>query len=134
MNNGQSNQPLSLSRTSFILLVTMLFYLLFAGFLIGVDLFHYNDPESAISVLIIYGLMGGLTSLFIAGKKYSLIGLIVITAILLVAQVGYMVVYATAPVTDPSAHDPFANLLVTVLNSLFPLLTLILGLQIRREN
>ena len=133
MNEGQPNQPLQLSRTSIFLLITMLFYLLFAGFIVAVDLYYYNDPDSAVSVLMIYGLMGILTSLYIAGKRYGLTGLIIISAVLLVSQVGYIIAYVTAPVIDPNAHSPFANLFVTVLNSLFPLLTLMLCLQIRRE-
>ena len=110
MNEGQPNQPLQLSRTSIFLLVTMLFYLLFAGFIVAVDLYYYNDPDSAVSVLMIYGLMGILTSIYIAGKRYGLIGLIIISAVLLVSQVGYIIAYVTAPVIDPSAHSPFANL------------------------
>ena len=58
------------------LVVLLLFRLLFAGYLIGLDQFHFNDIESALTVLLIYGLIGIFAALFLLGKRYGLTGII----------------------------------------------------------
>ena len=68
------------------LVVTLLFRLLFGGYLIGMDQYNYNDVESALTVLLIYGLIGIFATLFISGKKYGLIGIIGLDVIFIILQ------------------------------------------------
>jgi hypothetical protein len=55
------------------LVVTLLFRLLFGGYLIGMDQYRFNDVESALTVLLIYGLIGFFATLFILGTRYGLL-------------------------------------------------------------
>jgi hypothetical protein len=116
------------------LVVTQLFRLLFGGYLIGFDLYYYNDLESALSVLLIYILIGVLTALFLIGKKKAgLIGLIVLSIVLLVMETLYVIVYFSTPSPDPSWHDPLASWWASVSNYLFPLITLVLTIKVYKE-
>ena len=45
------------------LVVTLLFRLLFGGYVVGMDQYHFNDLESAWTVLVIYALIGPLGEL-----------------------------------------------------------------------
>ena len=47
------------------LVVTLFFRLLFGGYLAGMDQYSFNDVESALSVLLIYGLIGIFATLFL---------------------------------------------------------------------
>jgi hypothetical protein len=51
------------------LVVTLLFRLLFGGYVVGMDQYRFNDLESAWTVLLIYALIGVFTILFLFGKK-----------------------------------------------------------------
>ena len=116
------------------LVVTQLFRLLFGGYLIGFDLYHYDDLESALSVLLIYVVIGVLTALFLIGKKKAgLIGLIALSFILLILETLYVIVFFSTPSPPPSWHDPLANPWASLFNYLFPLLTLFLAIKVYRE-
>jgi hypothetical protein len=123
-----------LTASGIALVVTQLFRLLFGGYLIGFDLYHYDDLESALTVLLIYVVIGGLTALFLIGKKkVSLVGLVVLSVFLIVMESIYIGVYFSALIPDPSWHDPLANPLSSLFNYLFPLLTLFLAIKVYRE-
>ncbi|MFW9810076.1 MAG: hypothetical protein ACFFE6_11930 [Candidatus Thorarchaeota archaeon] len=112
-----------------------LFRLLFGGYLIGLDQFHYTDLESAYSVLFIYVLIGIFTTLYLLGRRKSgLLGLIALSVILLIMQSLYIFIYFSAPTPDPSWHNPLLQLWATVANFLFPLLTLVLAVAIYKES
>ena len=115
------------------LVVTIFFYLLFAGFLVGTDLYYYDDPGSALSVLLIYGFLATFTGLYLLGNRYGLLGVIALCAFLLILQVIYIVAFIAQPVPDPTLHSPFANIWVTALNSLFPAITLLFSVKTYKE-
>ena len=132
LENKKVRVVLTMSGIAFVAI--QLFRLLFGGYLIALDQFHYNDLESAISVFVIYSLVGILTTMFLLGKKkIGLYGLIVVSILLLVMQVVYIGVYISQPIPDPSWHSPFAALWLTVSNFLFPLLTLLIAIPLYRE-
>ena len=134
MNETNINQIGVLSTSAIILVIIQLFRLLFGGYLIGFDLYYYNDPESALSVFIIYAIIGLLTALLLLGKRRpGLIGLIVISAVLLLMESVYMIVYFSQATPDPSLHDPAANVLATVSNYLFPILSLVFAFKVYKE-
>ena len=60
-----------LTKSGKALVVTLLFRLLFGGYLIGMDQYRFNDVESALTVLLIYGLIGLFATLFILGSRYG---------------------------------------------------------------
>ena len=125
-----SREIIQLSRIDIALVVTQLFRLLFGGYLIAFDQFYYNDLESASTVLGIYLIIGVLTSMFLIGKrKWSLIGLIILSLILMIMESIYLGVYISATVPDPTWHDPFLNLWSLPLHYLFPLFTIVFGFK-----
>jgi hypothetical protein len=99
----------------------------------GLDQFYYNDAESALTVLAIYSIVGILTVLFLLNKRSGLLGLVVLSAVLLVAQVLYTAAYFSQPVPDPSWHNPTANWFSLVSIFLFPILTILFGIAVYRE-
>ena len=126
-------QTEGLSRYGIALVVTQLFRLLFGGYLIGLDQFHYTDLESAYSVLFIYVLIGIFTTLYLLGKRKSgLLGLIALSVILIVMQSLYIIIYFSTPTPDPSWHNPLFQWWATVSNFLFPLLTLGFAIKVYR--
>ncbi len=52
---------MALTKNGKALAVTMLLQLIFGGYLAGKDLYDYNDPESALTVLVIFLRHGGLS-------------------------------------------------------------------------
>jgi hypothetical protein len=115
------------------LVVTLLFRLLFGGYLIGQDLYNYNDAGSAFTVLLIYGLIGIFATLFIFGKKYGLTGIIGLDVIFIIVQ-SVFIVASLSQTVDAGLHGPIANWWATLLMYLFSLLTLIFAIKIYREN
>jgi len=135
MNSNKVSHFQELSTSAVALVVIQLFRMLFGGYLIGLDQFYYNDFESAVSVLMIYGLIGLLTALFLIGKKkIGLLGLIALSIILLIMQSVYIAVYISQTTPDPSWHSPFAIWWATLSNFFFPLLTLGFAMKVYREN
>ena len=134
---GQANSSLTgtLSTDAVVLVIIQIFRLLFGGYLIGFDLYYYNDPESAWSVFILYAIVGILTTLLLLGrKKPALIGLIVMSVVLLLMESIYMMVYYSQAIPDPSLHDPAANWLATISNYVFPLLSLVFAIRVYKES
>ena len=122
-----------LSRNGIALVVILLFCLLLGGFFVGKDLYDFHDPESAISVLVIYSLIGIFGALFLLGKRYGLVGFIGLSGFLIVAQLMYVIVFIAQTTIDPSWHDPTANWLLTMLDILFSLLVLVFSLKVYKE-
>ena len=113
------------------LVVTMLFQLLFGGYLTAQDYYAYNDTESALTVLGIYGLLGVFTAMFLFGKRLGLAGILWLSTILIIFHTVFIVL-SFGPV-DAGVHDPTANLWATLLRYPFFLLTLISCIRIYRE-
>jgi hypothetical protein len=135
MSVDEIKQTEGLTRSGIALVVTQLFRLLFGGYLVGLDQFHYNDLESAWTVFGIYALIGVLTTLFLIGKKKpGLLGLIALSIILVIMETVYIIIYVSAPTSDPSWHDPFVSWWALVSNYAFPLLTLLLAYRVYRED
>ena len=114
------------------LVVTLLFRLLFGGYLIGMDQYHFNDVESALTVLLIYGLIVIFAALFLLGKRYGLIGIIGLDAIFIMLQSIFIIV-TLAQIADAGLHDPLSNWWATLLMYLFSLLTLTFAIRVYRE-
>ncbi|MDH5390032.1 MAG: hypothetical protein OEX10_02635 [Candidatus Bathyarchaeota archaeon] len=114
------------------LVVTLLFRLLFGGYLVGMDQYHFNDTESALTVLLIYVLLGIFTSLFLLGKRYGLIGIMGLEVIFIILNSVFIIV-ALGQITDAGMHDPLANWWATLLRYLFSIITLILSIRVYRE-
>ncbi len=124
---------ISLSRNGITLVVTLMFSLLLGGYFIGTDIFHYNDPESAMSVLVLYSLLGILGTLFLLGKRYGLVGLMVLSGFLLIAQIAYVGVFLALVPMGPGWHDPSANWFITSLDIIFSLLILVFSFKVYKE-
>ena len=121
-----------LTRSGTALVVTLLFRLLFGGYLIGMDQYRFNDVESALTVLLIYGLIGLLATRFLLGKRDGLLGLIGLDAIFIVLQLVFTLL-TLSQIVDPGLHDPLVNWWATLLMCLFSVLTIIFSLRANRE-
>ena len=121
-----------LTRSGKSLVVTLLFRLLFGGYLIGMDQYRFSAVESALTVLLIYGLIGLFASLFISGTRSGLLGLIGLDAIFIVLQ-SVFTILTLSRVVDPGLHDPLVNWWATLLMILFSLLTITFSLRANRE-
>jgi len=115
------------------LVVTLLFRLLFGGYLAGMDQYSFNDVESALTVLSIYGLIGIFAALFLLGKSYGLKGMIGLDVIFIISQ-SVFTIATLSQVVDPGLHDPFVNWWATLLMYLFSPLTIIFSVRAYREN
>ena len=135
MNEYKRYLTEGLSVYGIALVVIQLFRLLFGGYLIGFDWYFYNDLESAVSVFMIYTLVGILTVLFLIGKKrIGILGLIGLSIVLLIMETLYIIFYISQPVPDPSWHDPFYSWWSLVSNYAFPFLTLVFAIIVYRED
>ena len=114
------------------LVVTLLFRLLFGGYLMGMDQYHFNDVESALTVLLIYGLISIFATLFLLGKRYGLIGIIGLDVIFIILQAVFTIV-TLSQIVDPGLHDPLVNWWATLLMYLFSLLTIIFSIRAYKE-
>ncbi|MFN8488908.1 MAG: hypothetical protein U0350_15080 [Caldilineaceae bacterium] len=115
------------------LVATLLFRLLFGGYLIGMDQYRFHDGESALTVLLIYGLIGLCATLFIVGTRVGLFGLISLDAIFITLQVVFTIL-TVSQIVDPGLHDPRVNWWAALLMVLFSLLTIIFALCANRES
>jgi hypothetical protein len=124
--------PDRLSWSGKALVVTLLFRLLFGGYLIGKDQFYYYDIESALTVLMINVLLGISAALFLYGKRYGLIGLMGLSAFIIISQSAFIIVSLGQP-PDQRVHEPLANWWAILLHYLFSILTLIFSSRVYRE-
>lgn len=133
INPPQKNaRMVGLTGSGKVLVVTLLFRLLFGGYLIGMDQYSYNDVGSALTVLLIYGLIGLFGALFISGVKYGLPGLIGLDTIFLIVQSAFTIL-ALSKRIDPGLHNPQVNWWATLLMFVFSLLTIIFAIRSIRE-
>lgn len=114
------------------LVVTLLFRLLFGGYLAGMDQYGFNDVESALTVLAIYGLIGVFAALSLLGKSYALKGMIGLEVLFIVAQ-SVFTLASFSRVVEPGLHDPSVNWWATLLMYLFSILTIIFSVGAYRE-
>ena len=121
-----------LTNNSEALVVILLFCMLFGGYLVGLDQYGFNDPGSAITVLLIYTLLGIFAALFLCGQKYGLIGIIYLEVIFIILQ-SIFTIAALSQTTDAGLHDPLDNWWATVLMYLFSILIIIFSIRVRRE-
>ena len=82
---------MQLTWSSKALVVTLFFRLLFGGYLIGMDQYLFNDAESALTVLLIYGLIAVFAVLFLFGKRYGVMGIIGLDVVFIILQSVFIV-------------------------------------------
>jgi len=123
---------LKLSGSGKALVATLFFRLLFGGYIAGMDQYHFNDVESALTVLLIYGLIGVFAALFVLGKRIGLVGIMGLDAIFIVLQVVFTIA-TLGQIADVGLHDPLANWWATLLMYLFSMLALIFAIRVYRE-
>ncbi len=126
---------MELTRNGKVVVVTSLFRMIFGGYLIGNDLYRFNDANSALEVLLIYGVIGLFASLFIVSKRhgrFGLLGLIGWDVLFIGAQFVFTFLSITK-LTDPGLHDPLTNWWSLLLMFSFSMLTLIFSLRAYRE-
>jgi hypothetical protein len=124
---------MELTWNSKALVMTLLFRLLFGGYIIGLDQYHFNDVESALTVLLIYGLIAIFAALFLMGIRLGLMGIIGLDIIFIILQSLFIIV-SLGQIAEPGLHDPLANWWTTLLMYLFSLLTLIFAIRVYRES
>lgn len=112
-----------LSGSGKALIVTLLFRLLFGGYVVGMDQYNSNDIESALMVLLIHVLLGISAALFLLGRRYGLIGVMGLSTIIIIGQSIFIIM------SLGQTHAWSA----TFLYYLFNLLTLILSIRVYRE-
>ncbi len=126
---------MELTSNGKVVVVTSLFRMIFGGYLIGNDLYRFNDANSALQVLLIYGVIGLFASLFIVGKRYGrygLLGLIGWDVLFIAAQFVFSFL-SVSKLVDPGLHDPVTNWWSLMLTFSFALVTLIFSLRAYRE-
>jgi len=111
---------------------TLLFRSIFGGYLIGMDQYRFNDAESALTVLLIYGLIDIFATLFLLSKRYGLLGIIGLDVIFIISQ-SVFTIAALSKIADAGLHDPLKNWWATLLMFLFSILTLIFAFKTYRE-
>ena len=67
---------MELTRNGKVVVVTSLFRMIFGGYLIGNDLYRFNDANSALEVLLIYGVIGLFAAFFVVSERYGRFGLL----------------------------------------------------------
>jgi hypothetical protein len=115
------------------LVTTLLFRLLFGGYLVGVDQYHFNDFESAVTVVMIYALLGIFAAMFLFGKKYGLLGIIALETVFVILN-SVFIIAALGQIADVGMHDPLDNGWATILRYIFSALTLVFSIRTYREH
>jgi hypothetical protein len=123
---------LKLTSSGKALVVTMLFQLLFGGYLIAKDFYVYDDIASALTVLVIYVLLGVFTTMFLFGKRLGLAGILWLSTILIMFHTIFVISTSFGPV-DAGLHDPMVNWCSTLARYPFFVLTLIFSIRVYRE-
>lgn len=123
---------MELTKNGKALVITLLFRLLFGGYLVGVDQYHFNDFESAVTVVVIYALLGIFAALFLFGKRPGLVGMIALETVFIILN-SVFIITALGQIADAGMHDPLSNWWATMLRYLFSALTLIFSIRTYRE-
>jgi hypothetical protein len=109
--------------------------MIFGGYLIGNDLHRFNDANSALQVLLIYGMIGLFATLFLISKRHGrlgLLGLIGMDVLFIGAQFVFTFL-SVSKLVDPGLHDPATNWWSLLLTFSFALVTLIFSLKANGE-
>jgi hypothetical protein len=114
------------------LVVTLLFRLLFGGYVVGMDQYHFNDLDSALTVVVIYSLIGIFTAVFLFGKRIGLLGVIGLESVFIVLNSVFLIL-TLGHIADAGMHDPLANWWATLFRYLFSIMTLIFSIRAYRE-
>lgn len=114
------------------LVITLLFRLLFGGYVVAMDQYHFNDLESALTVVLIYVLLAIFATLFILGKRIGLIGMISLEGIFIILNSVFLIL-ALGQIADSGLHDPLDNWWAILLRYLFSILTLVFSIKVYRE-
>jgi hypothetical protein len=130
--NIYQGEKMELKKNGKIVVVISLFRLLFGGYLIGNDLYRFNDANSALQVLIIYGLIGLFATHFISGKRSGLFCLIGLDILFIIAQIVFTIL-SISKLVDPGLHDPITNWWSLLLMSFFSIMSLLFSLKAVRE-
>jgi hypothetical protein len=123
---------MELTWSSKALAATLLFRMLFGGYLMGMDQYNFNDVGSALTVLVIYGLISVFATLFLFGKRFGLIAIIGLDAVFIVLQ-SVFTIASLSQITDPGLHDPIANWWAAMLMFMFSILTIALAIKTKRD-
>jgi hypothetical protein len=123
---------MELTWNSKALFTTLLFRLLFGGYLIAMDQYNFTDVDSALTVLFIYGLIGVFAALFLFGKRRGLIGIMTLDVIFITLQVVFTIATLSQTV-DAGLHNVLNNWWATLLMYGFSFLTLIFAIRTYRE-
>jgi hypothetical protein len=124
---------MKLTWSSKALVITLLFRMLFGGYLMGMDQYSFNDVDSALTVLVIYGLIGVFATLFLFGKRFGLMAIIGLDAVFIVLQLVFTIA-SLSQITDSGLHDPVANWWGTLLMYMFSLLTIVFAIKAYRQS
>ena len=114
------------------LVVMLLFRLFFGGYLMGLDQYSFNDMGSALTVLLLYGLVGILGAFFLLGKRVALLGLLGLDTVFLLLQSVFIVATFNKNL-NAGLHDPLSNWWATILMYMFSLLTIVFAFKTYRE-
>lgn len=123
---------MQLTWNSKALLTTLLFRLLFGGYVVAIDQYSFNDPESAITVVAIYALIATFATLFLFGQRIGLLGIIGLETVFLVLNSVFLVL-SLAQMTDPGMHSPLDNWWATILRYVFSVFTLVWSVKAYKE-
>ena len=123
---------MELTWSSKALVVTLFFRMLFGGYLMGMDQYSFNDVGSALTVLVIYGLIGVFATLFLLGKRFGLTAIIALDAVFIVLQ-SVFTIASLSQITDPGLHNPIANWWATLLMFMFSILTIALAIKTKKN-
>jgi len=123
---------MELTWSSKALVITLLFRMLFGGYLIGMDQYSFNDVGSALTVLVIYGLIGVFATLFLLGKRFGLIAIIALDTVFIVLQ-SVFTIASLSQITDPGLHNPIANWWATLLMFMISILTIALAIKTKKD-
>jgi hypothetical protein len=122
---------MGLNRSGKALIATVLFRLLFGGYLVAQDYYAYDDTGSALTVLGIYLLLGVFTTMFLFENRFGLAGILWLSLFLIVLHTAF-IIFSLGQI-DGGAHAPANNWWATWLRYPLFLLTLIFVIKVYRE-
>ena len=123
---------MELTKSGKALIVTLLFRLLFGGYLLGMDQYRFNDVDSALTVLVIYGLIAAFAAVFLLGKRIGLAGIIVLDTVFVLIQ-SVFTIASLSQAVDAGLHNPIDNWWAILLMFAFSALTLTFTVKTYRE-
>ena len=118
------------------LVVTLFFYSLFGGYMMGLMQYFANEAIEALSIFLLISILLGISAaLFVYGKRYGFIGVMALSIIIIILESPTVIHEATTGQTTtgvPIALDAWWYTLV-LLFYLFPLIAIILSVRAYRE-